>query len=288
MSFADLRAFFHDRDIADGPVAEDMRSTLLEGTGDTAIVLLHGLTASPLAWSSIAGRLHAQGATVVAVRLPLHGYRDRMTRALEGLTADVLTTDLKTVIAAVARHVPRVIVGGHSIGGTLAIHAAATFAAVDRIVAIAPFLGIASLPHEVHPTMIPLIEKLPNLFLWWDPVERERQMPAHGYPRYPLHALAAGLRIADAVYADAEQAPRARAIDLVINSGESSVNNRAVMRLAKRWRAASGAVAVHRLEGLPPSHDIIEPLRSSSGRAELVLVKLLLAGSDLNDAVHSV
>ncbi len=283
---AELRAFLNDRDAADGAVAEDMRSTIVEGTGDTAILLLHGLTASPRAWSSIARQLHLRGATVIVLRLPLHGYRDRLTFALEGLTAELLTADLQKVVAAVAREVREVVIGGHSIGGTLAIHAAATLPAVDRIVAIAPFLGIASLPHELHPTLIPLIEKMPNLFLWWDPVERERQLPAHGYPRYPLHALAVGLRIADAVYADADRTPRARVIDLVINAGESSVNNRAVLRLAKRWRAASGAVAVHRLDGLPPSHDIIEPLRSGSGRAEDVLVQLLLAGSDLNDAIH--
>jgi len=35
-------------------------------------------------------------------------------------------------------------------------------------------------------------------------------------------------------------------------------------------------VAVHRLEGLPPSHDIIEPARPNSLRARDTLVRLLL------------
>jgi pimeloyl-ACP methyl ester carboxylesterase len=286
VSIAAVRAFLASRDDADPAVGSEMRSTVLEGSGDTAVVLLHGLTASPPAWASIAADLNARGATVVSVRLPLHGHADRLSTALEGLTADLLTVDLAAIVGAVASLDMPIVIGGHSLGGTLAIHAAATLPAVDRVVAIAPFLGIASLPHEMHGGLVSLIDKLPNLFLWWDPVERERQLPAHGYPRYPLHALGTGLRIADAVYADAERAPHARAIDLVINAQESSVNNRAVRRLADRWRATSAVVAVHRLDGLPPSHDIIEPARSNSRRARATLVELFMSDAPRRDTVH--
>jgi pimeloyl-ACP methyl ester carboxylesterase len=253
-----------------------MRSQLLEGTGDDVVLLLHGLTASPLAWQGIAREVNAAGATVAVVRLPLHGYADRLTTALGGLNVQLLTSDVRAVVEAVARLDKRVIIGGHSLGGTLAIHAAATIPQVDRIVAIAPFLGIAGLPHELHRGLVPLMFALPNRFLWWDPVDRERQQPAHGYPRYPLHALAVGMGIAEAVYDDAGRLPQARSIDLVINARESSVSNRAVRRLALRWRKSGATVVVHRLEGLPPSHDIIEPARPNSERARETLVGLLL------------
>lgn len=287
-SVARLRAFLAERDDADAAVGARMRSVVLEGDGDVAVVLLHGLTASPPAWSAIAADLNAAGATVAVVRLPLHGHTDRLSRALEGLSAELLTTDLGAVMEAVAGLKKRAVIGGHSLGGTLAIHAAASFQTIDRAVAIAPFLGIASLPHELHAPLIAAIRKLPNLFLWWDPVERERQGPEHGYPRYPLHALGVGLQIADAVYADAQRPPHARALDLVINVHESSVNNRTVCRLAERWRAASGAVAVHQLQGLPPSHDIIEPARSGSARARETLVRLMLAEPVAEDSVHTI
>jgi carboxylesterase len=272
----DLRGYLAARDDREGAVAPAMRSRVLPGTNDTAVVLLHGLTASPLAWNAIAGALNAAGATVIVLRLPLHGHADRLTTALEGLSVDLLTDDLRDVLLAVAGLGKEVVVGGHSLGGTLAIHAAATSPHVGRIVAVAPFLGVAGIPHELHPWLVPFVRRLPNLFLWWDPVERERQPPAHGYPRYPLHALAVGLGIADAVYDDADQLPRAQAIELVINARETSVNNRAVSRLANRWRRTGANVSVHRLEGLPPSHDIIEPERSNAARARATLMRLLL------------
>ncbi len=284
----ELRAFLAARDASEAAVAADMRSVVLPGAGPTAIVLLHGLTASPPAWSAIAAICHAAGATVVVVRLPLHGHADRLTTALTQLTAELLTTDLGQVVGAVAKLGKRIVIGGHSLGGTLAIHAGATLPNVDRVVAIAPFLGIASLPHEWHGGLVRLIGQLPNLFLWWDPVARDRQLPAHGYPRYPVHALGGGLRIADAIYADALHAPRARSIELVINAQESSVNNRTVRKLAERWRSAGATIAVHQLVGLPPSHDIIEPQRSGAARARQTLVELLLADAPSTDSVRAI
>jgi hypothetical protein len=48
----------------------------------------------------------------------------------------------------------------------------------------------------------------------------------------------------------------------VSNASETTVNNRATAHLADAWTAhAAGRVAVRHLVGLPPSHDIIEPLR---------------------------
>ena len=266
-----------------------MRSRVLEGPGDDAIILLHGLTASPLAWDAIAAALNAAGATVVLVRLPLHGYADRLTTALQGLSVDLLTSDIAAVVAAVAALGKRIVVGGHSLGGTLAIHAAAALPQVDAVVAVAPFLGIAGVPQEAHALLTPLIRTLPNIFLWWDPIARERQEPEHGYPRYPLHALAVGMGIADAVYEDARRPPRARTVDLVINAGESSVNNRAVTRLAARWRASGAAVTLHRLRGLPPSHDIIEPARPNSARARETIVRLLRGEiAETGDISHAI
>jgi hypothetical protein len=99
--------------------------------------------------------------------------------------------------------------------------------------------------------------------LYWNPIDRGRGVPAHGYHRYTTRSLAAGLALADALRADARSGPpRARHVEIVRNAGEISVNNRTIDDLVQAWRAAGGdRVRVHRLVGLGASHDIVEPER---------------------------
>ena len=252
-----------------------MRSQMFRGSpGAGVVVLLHGLTASPPAWRAIAAALVAQGRTVVVPRLLYHGYTNRMTRALRHLRPAALIEDVRAIVARAGALGEEVTVAGHSLGATLAIDAALA-SNVARIVPIAPFMGIASVPLELHPLLVGTMHRVSDVFLWWDPVVRERLEPAHGYPRYPLRALATGIAIADAARASAHRPPRAGAIDLVLNERESSVNNRTALRLARSWRTANASVAVHHLRGLGWSHDIIEPDRTAAAGALGVLVEII-------------
>ncbi len=196
-------------------------------------------------------------------RLPHHGHADRLTTALEALTAEELEEFAQSTVDRARELGERVIVAGFSVGGLLAAWIAQNHA-VDRAVSIAPFLGINGMPHLAGPHAIRIALHLPNRFMWWNPVLRERQMPAHGYPRYPTHAVAQAYRFALNLFdAARRQAPKTHQIALVLNGSETAVNNRSARRLARLWSArASGVVETHRLGGLPPSHDIIEPLRS--------------------------
>ena len=284
-----LVAFLRDRDDAEPGVGAAMRSQVLAGEpGAGVFMLLHGLTASPPAWRAVAQALHARGKTVVVLRLLLHGYADRMTPALRAVTAQALIDDVDTVVRRVAELGEVLTLVGHSLGGALALDAAAREANVDRAVAIAPFLGIVNVPHEVHPLIAGALRVARNRFLWWDPVLRERMEPAHGYPRYPLAALLAGITIADRVRDDAHRAPRARAIDLVLNRAESSVNNRTALRLADDWRAAGASIAVHWLRDLGWSHDIIEPDRPPAQRALATLLTIVEGEHAPTDREHRI
>jgi pimeloyl-ACP methyl ester carboxylesterase len=198
-----------------------------------------------------------------------------MTTALRGLTARSLIDDLSAIVRAAAATGEALTIVGHSLGGALALDAAAHAPPATRVVAVAPFLGIANVPHELHFALRGMLARFPSTYLWWDPVVRERLEPLHGYPRYPLAALLAGLTIADRVREQAHRAPAACAIDLVVNEGESSVNNRTALRLASAWRRAGASIAVHRLRDLGWSHDIIEPVRPPAQRALPALIEII-------------
>ena len=246
-------------------LGEEMRSIVLDRGVRTrrVTVLLHGLTASPRTWREFARVRHERGENVLVPRLPRHGHADRMSEALAGLTSDELLAQAGRILDAAAMLGEEIVLVGHSLGGALALHVAHHDARVHRVIAVAPFLGIKRLPRDWHAWARALLEKTPNRFLYWNPIDKGRGVPEHGYHRYTTRSLAAGLALADALREDAKAGPpRARHIEIVRNAGESSVNNRAIDDLVARWRAAGGEnVLVHRLLGLGRSHDIVEPER---------------------------
>jgi pimeloyl-ACP methyl ester carboxylesterase len=233
-----------------------------DGRRDRAVLLLHGLTASPPQFERFAGDLFARGYNVLIPRLPGHGHADRMSTALEKLHAAELLAVVDEYVAIASELGERVTVAGFSLGGLLTAWVAQRYA-VDRCVAIAPFLGVAWLPNAIVPSLSAIVLRFPNRFAWWDPLLRGRQMPAHGYPRYATHSIAHALRIGSSVLAEASMsAPLAGHIAFVSNLRETSVNNRATRRLHDRWKLRRPeAIEWLTISGLPPSHDIIEPLR---------------------------
>lgn len=239
-----------------------------------AIVLFHGLSASPTQFARFADDLHDRGHNVLVPRLPRHGHRDRLSDALAFLTVEDLR-HVATQSVDLARQLgDEVIVAGFSLGGLLATWLAQR-EPVRRAVAIAPFLGISWVPNRFMAPLSSTALRLPNFFAWWNPIERERQMPAHGYPRYATHALAHAYRLAREVVDGAPVPLQATELVFVTNAREAAVNNRAVTRLANRLRIASpDRVRQVTLRNVPYIHDIIEPLRHREA-AERVYPQLL-------------
>jgi alpha-beta hydrolase superfamily lysophospholipase len=225
-------------------------------------VLLHGLTASPRQFVEVGRGLFERGANVLIPCLPRHGEEDRLTTVLQDLTAEELSAFARETVATARALGRQVVVVGFSLGGLLAAWLA-QHESVDRVVAIAPFLGFAFLPgRRLTKRFSAAVLRLPNRFLWWNPWLRERMLPSHGYPRYATHAVAQAYKLAqDLFHHAARRAPATRDIALVLNASEMVVNNRSAARLASLWsRFLPQPIKVHRLDRLPPSHDIIESL----------------------------
>lgn len=225
-------------------------------------VLMHGLAASPTQFIELGRRLHARGYNVLIPRLPRHGYSDRLTNALANLTAPELREAARESMEIARGFGEHVSVVGFSLGGLMAAWIAQNHD-VDSVVCIAPFLGLSWIPSAVVWPVMAMMLRLPNAFHWWHPIKKADLLPAHGYPRYATHSVAQAYYVAHELLAEASRrAPRAKRIVMVTNKREMTVNNRAAERLVRRWRAhrASG-IETFQFTDLPPSHDIIEPLR---------------------------
>ncbi len=240
-------------------------SIILRHRGRTAraFLLLHGLTASPLQFEAFGRLLFERGSNVFIPRLPRHGLADRLTTELEDLTAEELRAFADESAAFAATLGERLVVVGFSLGGLLSAWIG-QHVAVERATCIAPFLGVAWIPRALTARAARFTLAMPNQFWWWNPVRRERMLPVHGYPRFATHAVAHAVTLAHELLAHARaQPPAADDVQIVLNASESTVSNPAALALARAWRAHRPEhVVLHRLHGLPPSHDIIEPLRS--------------------------
>ena len=226
-----------------------------------AVLLFHGLSASPAQFLGIARALHERGHNVFVPRLPQHGREDRMSEALAAMTAEQLKACLWDSLEVARGLGESVSVAGFSLGGLLTACAAQT-QPVHKAVAIVPFLGFIWLPTRLGERLSQFALSIPNRFMWWDPWMRERQLPAHGYPRYSTHALAQALQLATEVMAAARtQPPATTDITVAINVREPAVSNRAAVKLARLWQAHGVDARIERFTDLPFAHDVIEPKR---------------------------
>jgi alpha-beta hydrolase superfamily lysophospholipase len=114
-------------------------------------LLVHGLSDSPYSLRALAERLHAEGYTVVGLRVPGHG---TCPRALAEATWEDWTAAVRIAVAGVRRMIPDgapLVVAGYSNGGALAIHYAASaiedgnLPAVNAVVLFSPMIGISPL-----------------------------------------------------------------------------------------------------------------------------------------------
>lgn len=206
--------------------------------------------------------LFERGYNVLVPRLPRHGHADRLSDALERMSADDLYTAAAEYVEVASELGEHVSVAGFSLGGLLAAWIGQHHA-VERCVPIAPFFGISCIPNKLMGPVAERLLRVPNRFHWWNPILREHHTATTGYPRYATHAIAHSYHIAQALLDEARvNHPAARHVTIVTNAAEVAVNNFAIRRLYAQWhRHRPDDVDLEVLTGLPLSHDIVSPLR---------------------------
>jgi pimeloyl-ACP methyl ester carboxylesterase len=113
----------------------------VSGTGDTALVFVHGWMGNVRWWDAQRDAFAAEGYRVVAIDLVGHGASDK-TRA--AWTAEAYAADIAAVVRAVAA--PRVILVGHSMSGAYVIAAAPAVEHLAAIVLVDTLKNLAALP----------------------------------------------------------------------------------------------------------------------------------------------
>lgn len=245
---------------------------------DLAAVLFHGFTNNPAQFARLAAALYVRGCNVLVPRLPGHGDADRMTRRLEGITAEQFMASANEAIDAARGLGSRLAISGISLGAALCAWLSTRRSDVDRSVCVATALSIDHLPYGISTLLARTFLAMPSTkYAWWDDKLKERITPQHAYPRYPIRVLGECYRIGEAVVDAPGPFPgrdRTR-VYFVINPNDPAVNNDVAVRLARRWQDSGFVSAsVVSLSGLPKLHDIVEP-DDPSQRIDIVYPKLV-------------
>ena len=254
------------------------RVFLHDAPTEHVFVLLHGLTNSPEQFDKLGRILFERGHNVVIPRTPGHGDADLMTDALSVFTAKAML-DYANLAITLSRPLGRhLTVVGLSINGTTAAWVAQNRSDVDRAVLLAPFLSPRGLPQWANRPLSQLLIRMPNAFLWWDPVHKD-QLPgsSHAYPRFSTRSIGETMRLGVEVFGEAETTPPACSSILVVTSASDiAANNVVTARLASHWQNLRPGV----VEGyeFPASekvpHDFIDPGQSDQ-RVDIVYPRLI-------------
>lgn len=135
------------------PGCEPWRAT---GEGDrarTGVVLVHGFTGNPRATTPMGRRLHERGHTVDVVRLPGHG---STVRDFARTRYDDWRGAVDAAVDRTRAQCDRVVLVGHSMGGTLSLDVASS--RVGDVDAVAAINAIVLSPTELLARLAPVLQ----------------------------------------------------------------------------------------------------------------------------------
>ncbi|MEI6493685.1 MAG: alpha/beta fold hydrolase [Verrucomicrobiota bacterium] len=254
------------------------RVYLHDAPTEHVFVLLHGLTNSPEQFDKLGRTLFERGHNVVIPRTPGHGNADLMTDALSVFTAKAML-DYANLAIMLARPLGRhLTVAGLSINGATTAWVAQNRVDVDRAVLLAPFFAPRGLPQFAIKPLSRLLIRLPNVFLWWDPVHKDQFFAdSHAYPRFSTRSIGETMRLGAGVFGESETtSPACGAILIVTTASDLAASNAVTARLAANWREhRPGSVAAYEFpasENIP--HDFIDPSQSDQ-RVDIVYPRLI-------------
>ncbi len=253
----------------DSVVAQGGRSVLLTHGRRTprTYVLLHGFTNSPSQFLDLGERLFATGDNVYIPRLPHHAERERPVRQLSRVNADELTMFADSIVDVARGLGDSVIVTGMSAGGAISAWIAQWRVDVQRVVLIAPAIGVGLLSDEKGQELVDIVSAIPNITRTTRPDTTRPDMVQGTTTRGLAEVLRLGQRVRDQ---SVDRAPRVKDIAFLLNARDRTVSEDAAIDLAQRWFDRNATVRVYKFPAaLRLPHNVMEQT-GRGGNTEIV------------------
>jgi len=235
---------------------------------ENVIILFHGFTSCPEQMALLGEQFFERGYNVLIPLQPHHGELDRVNNTTNQISSEELAEFANQSVDIARGLGDNITVAGISGGGAISVWLAQERDDIAVAMPIAPFLGIRFIPTPLNRPVANLLDNIPNIWQWWDPVKKENN-PYTGeyqYPRYGTHGLAEYLRLGFAAERDAkDNAPTAKII-MVSNASDLSVSNGIIDEFVKLWekhnKSGENVIESFRFDNsLKLPHDVITPER---------------------------
>jgi carboxylesterase len=243
---------------------------------DRALILVHGYTSCPQQFHELGKRFYDLGYNILIAPLPHHGFLDRMTESHGQLTAEELAAYADETVDIAQGLGEQVTMMGISAGGTTTAWAAQNRRDLDMALIISPFFGFRKIPTLFTGALMNVYGFLPDKFIWWNPVLKDKEPPDYAYPQYSQHALVQILRLGFSVQAQARRSkPAAGKIAVVFNANDSMINKDLATGVVKSWWSHNTNLTTYEFKReLSLHHDIIDSSQSAA-KVDIVYTRLL-------------
>lgn len=206
--------------------------------GEAAVLLIHGFTGSPSEVEPLGQELAERGYTTLLPMLPGHGTEPN---ALRGLCWRDWFDEVARAYHLLRSEHDLVVVGGLSMGGTLALHLAAHFPEISAVFALAAAVRF----RRWQRMAIGLLHPFVGMHRKGRPADVRDQAvleQVRSYDRYPLSAANELLRLCNHVYDDLSEVRQPALLIHSVRDNTVPVDN--VHLIARRIRSVSKKVVI--------------------------------------------
>jgi esterase/lipase len=255
-------AAIREQEIRDGVIDPCLSRLLTHGEKtERAVVLVHGLTNCPKQWELFGREAFDRGWNVLILRLPEHGLGDRETGQigsvshLKDLDPEDLSRYADRAVDLAGGLGESVDVMGLSLGGTIAAWVAQERSDVDRVVVVAPGIGMSGVPYGVTWAATNLLDHLPDISIG------DVTKLKHEYQGWSTRGISDTFVLGKYVRKRSEvEEPAAPEISVMLNPNDDTISNPDAEGLVEAWRDHGRDVTLYWLPSTPKlEHDVVDP-----------------------------